>query len=94
LILLELKRARIVESLRGARGGYRLKRPPSEILLGEIIRTIDGPLAPFRDAESLRRLVANDRRHRALFQVFLAVRDATSNILDKTSLAEICYDAK
>jgi len=93
LILLELKRARIVESVRGARGGYRLKRPPAEILLGEIIRTIDGPLAPFQDAESLRRLVANDKKHRALFRVFLAVRDAASNILDRTSLAEICYGA-
>jgi Rrf2 family protein len=40
LILLELKRARIVESVRGAKGGYRLRRKPSEIFLGEIIRTI------------------------------------------------------
>jgi Rrf2 family protein len=42
LILLELKNARIVESARGAKGGYRLRRPPSEIRLSEIIRLIDG----------------------------------------------------
>src|ERR1700732_2168344 len=54
LILLELKNARMVESVRGAKGGYRLRRAPSEILLSEVIRTIDGPLAPFGDAESLR----------------------------------------
>jgi Rrf2 family protein len=89
LILLELKHARIVESVRGANGGYRLKRPPSSIFLGEIIRTIDGPLAPFGDAESLRDLVEHDTRHRALFRVFLAVRDAASNILDHTSLADV-----
>lgn len=43
LILLELKNARIVESVRGAKGGYRLRRPPNEIKLSEIIRLVDGP---------------------------------------------------
>ena len=90
LILLELKHARIVESVRGAKGGYRLKRPPSKIFLGEIIRTIDGPLAPFEDAESLRRLVIQDEKHSALFQVLLSVRDAAARILDQTSLADVC----
>ena len=94
LILLELKHARIVESVRGAKGGYRLKRSPSKIFLGEIIRTIDGPLAPFEDAESLRRHVERDKKHSALFRVFLAVRDAASNILDRTSLADICHAKK
>jgi Rrf2 family protein len=89
LILLELKRARLVESLRGARGGYKLKRSASRIFLGEIIRTIDGPLAPFGDAELLRRLIARDKRHRTLYQVFLDVRNATSGILDHTSLADL-----
>jgi Rrf2 family protein len=94
LILLELKHARIVESVRGAKGGYRLKRPPSKIFLGEIIRTIDGPLAPFEDAESLRRLVEHDKKHSPLFRVFLAVRNAASGILDHTSLADICHGKK
>src|ERR1039457_1292202 len=53
-ILLDLKRARIVISLRGVNGGYQLKRLPKEISLGEVIRRIDGPLAPFEDAESQR----------------------------------------
>src|SRR5215472_10381 len=68
LILLDLKAARLVESLRGANGGYRLRRPPSKIFLGEIIRTIDGPLAPLGDAESLRMLVKKDRKHSSLYQ--------------------------
>ena len=46
LILLELKNARIVESVRGAKGGYQLRRPPSEILLSDVVRLVDGPLAP------------------------------------------------
>jgi len=89
LILLELKHVRIVESVRGAKGGYRLRRRPSEIFLGEIIRAIDGPLAPFEDAESLKRHVQEDTKHTALFQVLLAVRNAAAGILDHTSLADV-----
>lgn len=89
-ILLELKRARIVVSLRGANGGYQLKRAPRKISLGEVIRRIDGPLAPFEDFESLRRRVRTDRKHRALFGILLDVRNATAKILDYTFLSDLC----
>ena len=89
LILLELKNARIVESVRGAKGGYQLRRPPSEIRLSEIIRLIDGPLAPFGDAEQLRTLIDSDLEHRALYKVFMEVRNAAAKILEHTTLADI-----
>src|SRR5437660_4765059 len=89
LILLELKNARMVESVRGAKGGYALRRPPAEIRLSEIIRLIDGPLAPFGDADQLRVLIDKDEPHRALYQVFLDVRDAAAHILENTTLADI-----
>ena len=89
LILLELKNARMVESVRGANGGYQLRRPPSEIRLSEIIRLIDGPLAPFGDAEQLRSLIDRDAEHRTLYQVFLDVRNAAARILDNTTLADL-----
>jgi len=92
LILLEMKNARLVESVRGAKGGYQLRRPPSEIYLAEIIRLIDGALAPFGDAQRLRVLIENDVEHCALYQVFLDVRDAAARILEKTSLADIIED--
>src|SRR6201993_1543674 len=89
LILLEMKNARMVESVRGAKGGYALRRPPSEIHLSEIIRLIDGPLAPFGDAEQLRLLIDKDPAHRALYKVFLDVRDAAAKILENTTLEDI-----
>lgn len=89
LILLELKNARIVESVRGAKGGYQLRRAPADIRLSEIIRLIDGPLAPFGDADQLRSLIDRDAEHRALYKVFLDVRDAAAKILESTSLADI-----
>lgn len=89
LILLEMKNARIVESVRGAKGGYQLRRPPAEIRLSEIIRLIDGPLAPFGDAEHLRELIDRDDNRRALYEVFLDVRDAAAKILEGTTLADL-----
>ncbi len=89
LILLELKNARIVESVRGAKGGYRLRRAPQEIKLSEIIRLVDGPLAPFGDADQLRNLMITDSDHRALYGVFLQVRDAAAKILESTTVADI-----
>jgi Rrf2 family transcriptional regulator, cysteine metabolism repressor len=92
LILLELKNARMVESVRGAKGGYQLRRDPADIHLSDIIRLIDGPLAPFGDAEQLRELIDRDLPHRALYQVFLDVRDAAARILDNTTLADLIRD--
>jgi Rrf2 family protein len=89
LILLELKNARMVESVRGAKGGYALRRPPSEIYLSEIVRLIDGPLAPFGDADQLKSLIDKDPDHRSLYQVFLDVRDAAARILEHTTLADL-----
>jgi len=89
LILLELKNARMVESVRGAKGGYQLRREPADIPLSEIMRLIDGPVAPFADAEQLRALIGRDLPHRALYQVFLDVRDAAAKILENTTLADL-----
>lgn len=94
LILLELKNARIVDSIRGARGGYQLRRDPSQIPLSDIIRLVDGPLAPMGDAEQLRGLIAKDADHRALYEVFLAVRDAAAKILENTTVADLISDGK
>ncbi|MFZ0481481.1 MAG: Rrf2 family transcriptional regulator [Terriglobales bacterium] len=89
LILLELKNARIVESVRGAKGGYQLRRAPGDIRLSEIIRLIDGPLAPFGDADQLRNLIAQNDDHRALYEVFLKVRDSAAKILESTTIADL-----
>ena len=94
LILLDLKRARLVESSRGQKGGYRLRKEPSEIFLGDVIRTIDGPLAPLGDAQSLRDLIARDKKHSTLYRVFLDVRNAAAGILDHTSLADLARSSR
>src|SRR6202795_1965965 len=66
LILLELKNARMVESVRGAKGGYQLRREAGEIRMSEIIRLVDGALAPSGDGAQVRVLIDRDLPHRAL----------------------------
>ncbi len=88
-ILVTLKNARLVMSQRGREGGYRLRRPPAEILVGDVVRVVDGPLAPFGDAVELAHRVKTEPRHAGLFALFLDVRNAAADILDHTSLADL-----
>jgi Rrf2 family protein len=88
-ILVTLKNARMLASQRGREGGYRLRRPPAEIYVGEVVRSVDGPLAPFGDADELASRVRTERRHPGLFDLFLDVRNAASKIIDHTSLADL-----
>ena len=88
-ILVTLKNARLVSSQRGRAGGYRLRRPPAEIVIGDVVRIIDGPLAPFGDAVELSYLVKTDPRHAGLFDLFLDVRNSAAAILDRTTLEDL-----
>jgi len=88
-ILVILKNARLVSSQRGREGGYRLRRPPSEIIIGDVVRIMDGPLAPLGDAVELAQRVRTEPRHAGLFDLFLDVRNAAAAILDHTSLADL-----
>lgn len=88
-ILVTLKNARVVTSQRGRDGGYRLARPPREVVVGDVVRLLDGPLAPFGDAAELARLVRTEARHAGLFDLFLEVRNAAAAILDNTTLADL-----
>ena len=89
-IMMILKRARLVESVKGKHGGYSLARSPEEITLGEVIRVVDGPLAPLATAQEIKKQIQKDDRHPGLYSVLLDVRNAISGILDHKSLADIC----
>lgn len=90
LILLELRNAGVVRSKKGKGGGYLLARSPDRILLGEVVRLFDGPLAPVPCASQTAYVPCADCADEATCGVRLAmkaVRDATAKILDHTSLA-------
>jgi len=92
-ILGELRTARLVHSKKGRGGGYALAKGPSEIMVGDIVRALDGPLAPIACASrtSYRRCDdCPDEAACAVRTVMLDVRDAIALILDRMTIASMC----
>jgi len=90
-ILLTLKNAGLLHSRMGAGGGYYLGKPADEISLGHIVRVLDGPLAPIRCVSQMayESCGCPDEQNCGLRLVMLDVRNAISDILDNTTLAEV-----
>lgn len=91
LILLELKKHGLVHSYRGKRGGYFIAKPADTITFGQIIRIMDGPLAPIPCASltGYRRCAdCRDEKSCAIRRTMREVRDSIANILDNTTLAD------
>jgi Rrf2 family protein len=86
-ILVELRRAGLVESRRGPEGGHRLARPPGSISLADVIRVTDGPLALVRGRRPEQHGYAGPARH--LQDVWVAVRAALREVLELTTLEQV-----
>ena len=94
-ILLELKYRGIVMSRRGKAGGYMLLKAPDAITFGEVLRIIDGPIAPlpclsriaYRRCED-----CADESSCEIRRVFARVTHATREVLDNTTLADCLAD--
>src|SRR5919108_3929700 len=86
-ILMQLRHAGLVESRRGADGGYRLARPAADVTLADVIRAIDGPLAGVSGVrpESLGFTgVAEPMK-----DVWIAVRASLRSVLEQVTLADV-----
>lgn len=90
-ILLALKNAGLLHSKMGAGGGYYLAKPAREITLGQIIRVLDGPIAPIKCVSQIayEPCECPDEATCGLRMVMFDVRAAMSNILDQTSLEDV-----
>ena len=89
-ILLRLKRARYLHSLKGLHGGYRLAKPARQITLAEIVRLFDGALAPIESASKYYYEPSPLEKERKLMKVFKEVRDYTAAKMERTTLASVC----
>ncbi len=91
-ILLDMKGRGLLDSKMGRKGGYFLSRPPSAVTIGSIIRVIEGPLAPlpcasetaFKPCEE-----CQDVENCGTRIIMRRVRDAISDVLDRTTLADL-----
>jgi len=90
-ILFELRQAGYVDAERGKSGGYMLAKPMDKILMGEVVRLIDGRLAPIACASETEyaRCSCPDEEHCGLRMLMIDVRNAIANILDRYTLGDV-----
>ncbi len=88
-IMLALKRAKYLRSLKGQHGGYRLAKPADKITLAEIIRLLDGALAPTESVSKYFYRSTPIEKEPNLVQVFIEIRDRILDKLENTTLADI-----
>ncbi|MBO9631587.1 MAG: Rrf2 family transcriptional regulator [Chitinophagaceae bacterium] len=90
-ILLELKKAEILDSKKGKGGGYFFKVAPKDISMAKVMRLIDGPIAmlPCVSLYFYERCKNCDEKQCGLHDMMITVRDATLKILEKKSVADI-----
>lgn len=93
-IMTSLKRAGLIKSVRGPQGGYVLTRDPGEITVGQIIRALEGPIAPV-DCVSEEYPEECDRADHCVTRLLWAkVRDSIAGVLDSYSLQDLVEEAK
>jgi Rrf2 family protein len=90
-VMQQLRENGYVESVRGKHGGYRLAKPAKQIHIGQIVRLIDGPLAPIGCVSQTAYEPCNcpDEAHCGLRLLMLDVRNAIAAILDRYTLADV-----
>jgi Rrf2 family transcriptional regulator, cysteine metabolism repressor len=88
-LLMALKRARLVKSQKGPHGGYRLARPAEKISLAEVIRLLDGALAPTESVSTYFYESTPVEREKRLLRIFKEIRDFVSAKLERTTLADV-----
>jgi Rrf2 family protein len=86
-VLADLRRAGLVQGIRGPEGGYLLKRAPSEITVGDILRAVDGPLAGVRGLRPEETGYDGAAAH--LSELWVAVRSALRSVVDEVTLAQL-----
>ena len=92
-IITQLSRARLVKSARGAQGGYQLVKPAEEYTAGEIIRAVEGSLAPVACLEPGHVICAR-AQHCVTLDLWKEIQDAVDKIVDHTTLADLVEKQK
>ena len=93
-ILLSLKRAGYLRSRKGPHGGYYLARAPSDISVADVIRTMDGPLAPIDCVSVTAHEYCPRENFCGLKWLWKEVRDCIAEILERTTFEELAERTK
>lgn len=90
LIMIDLRKAGLVESTRGPAGGYRLARQPGEITMGEALAALEEPVAVVECTTELGYNQCSISLRCRMRNVWIEVNRAVSAILDRTTIADLC----
>jgi len=96
-VLSGLRKAGLIESVRGAQGGYVLSRPPSEIRISEVLEAIEGPIGPFNRPSGIDdhfHLYEMDPGGDILKPIWEEVRAAVMKILESITIQNLCERKK
>ena len=89
-LVIGLRDVDLVHSTRGAHGGYELTRPPEQIVMGEVLRALEGPIAPMICAtDDPNHLSCERSGHCTVNFMWVRVRDAIAGALDSMTLADL-----
>ena len=92
-IMATLRKAGLVESKRGAHGGYQLANEPASITVGNILRALEGPIAPTQCASEVVNQGCCERETACPSRlVWQRMRDSIAHVLDSTTLADLCRE--
>lgn len=89
-----LRKAGLVSSVRGAYGGYELNRSPKDILVGDIVRVLEGPIAPVDCVDETNEQVCSRIDCCATHLLWERLREAIENVLDSVTLQDLCDKAR
>lgn len=88
-----LRKAGLVKGIRGAQGGYVLARQPAEITVGDVVRTLEGPIAPVFCVSEENPGECDQADYCITRTVWAKVRDSIAAVYDSITLADICREA-
>ncbi len=89
-VLLQLKRGGLLESKRGASGGYHLTKPPDDITVAEVLRAVEGETFPFEPPQSRR---GRSARGDDLADLWQALSEAVAGVIDHVTLGDLAARA-
>ena len=91
-IIMQLNRAGLVKSVRGSQGGYALSRPPEKITVGDVLRAVEGSLAPVDCLENGG--FCERQAHCPTLTIWRRIQKAVESVVDQTTLRDMMEDAQ
>ncbi len=90
-LIAQLRKAGLVKSSRGSRGGYSLSKDPSNIRVGDIIRVLEGPIAPVECVSELENQESCIKMDQCITRdIWIQLKESMESVLDSFTLADLC----